>query len=565
MERQTTIKKLFYDEGIQFAIPPYQRAYSWEVDRDRKQVEQFIIDIKEQNPRKKYFLGHFLFEKDEYKENKYWVIDGQQRLTTVIIFFSCLIRELERRQQELGKIFDFNGEELEIWRISENYIMFGKKYKFETVPYDNPFFESVIYINNDKSTADTSSARRILAAKKVITKVIEAANTEEILNWRKILDDAVITTFEISDKVQATQIFAFQNDRGKDLTTLEKLKAYLMHKMYSVCDEEDPEHIIKNIESVFSDIYKQSERIKFDEDQVLNFHNIAFLSGWENPLNNVKEELKKAENKEQWIKDFVINLKETFINVEIIEKQSEINCAVADILMLDTHNSMPFLLKLFHYHKENNNLIEKVSRLVEHILFKLEFKIADYRTNSLPYIAKKYNGNEITLEEELIYYEEQGFQDWWDFNGYCKNFFTSSYHFYENIKYVLWKYENYLREQHRRRPMTPVEFKNKLWAKRLENSTDHITPRDPNFTTYSEDFKKDWLNNIGNLVLMVWGDNSSKKNFNPVDKMDLFDSDYSSHKEIRDILFSKSKWGAEEINERREKIVKFVLENWNIE
>jgi uncharacterized protein with ParB-like and HNH nuclease domain len=98
MERQSTIKKLFHEEGIHFSIPPYQRAYSWEYDKDKKQVQQFIIDIKEQNPNKKYFLGHFLFEKDEINENKYWVIDGQQRLTTVVIFFSCLIRELEERK-----------------------------------------------------------------------------------------------------------------------------------------------------------------------------------------------------------------------------------------------------------------------------------------------------------------------------------------------------------------------------------------------------------------------------------------------------------------------------------
>lgn len=29
MERQTTIKKLFHEDGIQFAIPAFQRAYSW--------------------------------------------------------------------------------------------------------------------------------------------------------------------------------------------------------------------------------------------------------------------------------------------------------------------------------------------------------------------------------------------------------------------------------------------------------------------------------------------------------------------------------------------------------
>jgi uncharacterized protein with ParB-like and HNH nuclease domain len=128
MERQTTIKKIFHEDGIQFAIPSYQRAYSWELDKDRKQIEQFINDIKDQNPNKKYFFGHFLFEKDENKETKFWVIDGQQRLTTVIIFFTCLINELEKREKETGKLLDNEGNEIDmsIWRIRENYIKLGK-------------------------------------------------------------------------------------------------------------------------------------------------------------------------------------------------------------------------------------------------------------------------------------------------------------------------------------------------------------------------------------------------------------------------------------------------------
>jgi len=567
MERQTTIKKLFHEDGIQFAIPAYQRAYSWEYDKDRKQIEQFIIDIQDQNPKKKYFLGHFLFERNENMETKFWVIDGQQRLTTVIIFFSCLIRELENREKDQGKLIDEEGSEIEIWRFKENYIKIGKTYKFETVFYDNPFFESFVYEHNENAMMDTSSARRISVAKTVFTKLFKDAELKEILIWKKIIDEAVITTFEVPDKVQATQIFAFQNDRGKDLTTLEKLKAFLMHKLYVVSENDNPEKQIKNIETVFSDIYKQSERITYNEDQVLGFHNIAFLSGWESPLKNAKDELNRLPDnstREKWIKEFVLNLKETFTSIELIEKQSEQNCSVADVLIIDIQNSMPLLIKLYHYHKNDFNLIEKFSKMMENILFKLEYKIADYRTNSLHSVAKHYKGNETKLENKLKYYIDNGFQDRWNFNGNCKNYFNSNWHYHNNIKYVLWKYENHLRQQNRTRQMTPIEFKNKFNAKRLENTTDHITPQDPNFTKYTEEFQNKFLHNIGNLVLMVWGDNSEKKNNNPVDKVNLYDSDFYSHKEIRDILNTRKTWGEHEISERKEKILTFIFDNWNI-
>jgi hypothetical protein len=415
---------------------------------------------------------------------------------------------------------------------------------------------------------DTSSSRRISIAKGAFENLLKKAELNDILNWKRIIDDAVVTTFEVTDKVQATQIFAFQNDRGKDLTTLEKLKAFLMHKLYAVSENDNPESQIRNIETVFSDIYKQSERITFNEDQVLGFHNTAFVSGWESPLKNVKDELNKITDnstKEKWIKDFVNNLKETFFSIELIEKQSDQNCSIADVLILDAQNSMPLLVKLYHFHKNEPLIIENLSKSIERILFKLEYKIADYRTNSLHSVAKHYSGNLTKLQNDLNNYVERGFQDWWNFNGNCKNYFNSNWHYHGNIKYVLWKYENQLRQENRTRQLTPLEFKNKFNAKRLENTIDHITPQNPSFTKYTEEFQKKFVNNIGNLVLMVWGDNSEKKNNNPIDKVNLFDSDFYSHKEIRDTLNNRKTWGEQEITERKDKILNFIFKNWGIQ
>ena len=76
------IKALFYRD-VRYVIPSYQRAYSWE----EQQREQFIEDLRDVSD--KYYLGHFLFEKTE-NGSVLCLIDGQQRLTTIVIFFSCL-------------------------------------------------------------------------------------------------------------------------------------------------------------------------------------------------------------------------------------------------------------------------------------------------------------------------------------------------------------------------------------------------------------------------------------------------------------------------------------------
>ena len=77
MATQATIKSLFGMESLHFEIPKYQRAYSWEKD----QWMQFLDDLKDAESG--YYLGHFLFESDG--DSKYFIIDGQQRLTTCVI------------------------------------------------------------------------------------------------------------------------------------------------------------------------------------------------------------------------------------------------------------------------------------------------------------------------------------------------------------------------------------------------------------------------------------------------------------------------------------------------
>src|SRR5664280_1211896 len=89
MEASTTIKQMI--AGNKIFVPNYQRAYSWETETDKnkskKQVNVFLSDLEDYNKSSihtPYYFGHFLFE--EKQSNVFGVIDGQQRLTTIIIF-----------------------------------------------------------------------------------------------------------------------------------------------------------------------------------------------------------------------------------------------------------------------------------------------------------------------------------------------------------------------------------------------------------------------------------------------------------------------------------------------
>ncbi len=577
MDNQTTIGRLFGEDMITFVIPSYQRAYSWKVGRDGKigQVDMYLNDIKDQPRDSEYFLGHYLFEKTP--KNRYEVIDGQQRLTTTVIFMSCIVKEL--RERNIGT-FEYNNTTYATEQIYERYLQprYGSQ-KFETVPEDTSAFNNLVIkcgSANDKKDTGRMSEQRIREAANYFLENMKERTNETLYRWFSIIDNAIITTFLLSGdsaKLTATQIFAFQNDRGLSLTTLEKLKAFLMHQVYR-SDANNAISDIRFLETKFATIYNSIERIETREDTVLGYHCSAFLSSSKSPLDAIKDSLKNEKDKAQWINDFASALCKSYsLMCEIENTWRQFNSPISDVCILDKANAMPLVLKLCHYNANgieirNISAIDNVLRLVERILFKMTYTIGNYRTNNLISIAENYKPDEYdNLIANLTDKCDNGFQWYWNFNGDCLRYFTENkYHYRRELRYILYKYENYLRSQKRQPLLSPDECTNVFRDTSVSNTIDHIAPQDPDFTEYTDEFKNEYLNNVGNLSLLTWGNNSTKKNHNPAsDKvMEIYNSVFYSQKEIYETLKERGHWDEAEIKERRERIVKFVKDNWEL-
>lgn len=152
MEPKTTIRRML--SGNFISVPKYQRAYSWDKE---KQVKQFLIDLDDyinSNSVTPYYFGHFLFE--QKSGDLYNIIDGQQRLTTIEIFLSAVFKRL-------SQIRPLTVDEIE---IKEDTIKRDSKYRFSTVEYDNPFFKDYVIDQNkiSKNDLETLSSSRIADA-----------------------------------------------------------------------------------------------------------------------------------------------------------------------------------------------------------------------------------------------------------------------------------------------------------------------------------------------------------------------------------------------------------------
>lgn len=72
-----------FDTDMEYVIPLYQRAYAWE----DKQLTQLVEDIDDVAEDTNYYIGALIVSK---QGNKFEVVDGQQRLTSLYLLLNCL-------------------------------------------------------------------------------------------------------------------------------------------------------------------------------------------------------------------------------------------------------------------------------------------------------------------------------------------------------------------------------------------------------------------------------------------------------------------------------------------
>ena len=83
--KDTKLKEvLFSSTSSRIRIPRYQRPYAW----TEEQVSEYWSDIISED--QAYFLGSFIFNKENEDDGFIDVIDGQQRILTSTIFIAVL-------------------------------------------------------------------------------------------------------------------------------------------------------------------------------------------------------------------------------------------------------------------------------------------------------------------------------------------------------------------------------------------------------------------------------------------------------------------------------------------
>ena len=577
---QKTIRGLFDGSKI-FNIPKYQRAYAWE----KEHLEDFVDDIENQKLDKDYFFGTILFQEKKEMSDDFEnidIVDGQQRITTLIIFMKLLLDQLRG-----------NGKEIEIRRLEDRYICLYGKHKLRVLQDDNDFFKSYILGDNPLSTGNvrTPSQKRLHDAKNFLRQRLEKYTPETLLEFKDKIERTKVLTYSVEDTAEATLIFETTNDRGKSLTNLEKTKSFLMYKTYLASG--DPEDLLNTLQSRFGEIYRDYETIKnrVEENSILQYHFIAFekwndRSEYQNYVQTLKNKVHKLVNDNRseakiFIDRYSHELQESFVIMKELLLNSEPH--LRDVFALNRQaNFYPLLIKAYKQdNSEGKQNFKRVVQLVEIICFRV-FGIRRRRPiTGREYLARRardFNGN----FEDLINNHLKGFVD-----SYCNNDefgrYLSSPNFHNEVdrnnqNYLFWKYENHLRtkEQPIFSEMSYDEFSNR--DSRTKFSIEHIIPQNPNenkvtiegsesiLPEINKDFEEIYLHCIGNLTIDPKSANSSKLNrpFEYKDQNYFRKAPLKTQNELADFLNQETgRWDDISIQKRQEKILEFALDYWD--
>ncbi len=119
---QKTIKDLFQAKQCDFLIPDYQRPYAWgeaECQTLWNDLVEFAIpdnNADKFNQNEEYFLGPIVTFKNE--KGKMEVIDGQQRLTTLMLLLRAFYAKFGQMQDEDSLLTKKDIEKC-LWKTDE--------------------------------------------------------------------------------------------------------------------------------------------------------------------------------------------------------------------------------------------------------------------------------------------------------------------------------------------------------------------------------------------------------------------------------------------------------------
>jgi uncharacterized protein with ParB-like and HNH nuclease domain len=322
-----TIGELFGNKDSLYQIPRYQRPYSWGEDQLIKLWDD-LMDAQLFEPN--YFLGSIITAKPEDNTSYLDIVDGQQRLTTLLIMI-CVCRDLFPNLN--SDIIEENPHAIDASMIKSSIRLNDRLQRLRLRTHSNhssDFDELIITDGNTiNNTRPKKKDLRIEQAPKYKfmnssaffkEKFEELGEKKTGLFINYLFEKVKIIRIDCLSVGFAIKLFQVLNDRGLDLSNSDLIKSFLIGKIYKKYEKDS--EVSRQFEDQFLDDWKSCETMAIDTEESMNNLFVMFeyylLEG--NPSKSLYDELKTLfENRDandviREFKKFVETYKERIFN-----------------------------------------------------------------------------------------------------------------------------------------------------------------------------------------------------------------------------------------------------------
>ncbi|MFD7294963.1 DUF262 domain-containing protein [Streptomyces sp. NPDC059897] len=225
------LKELF--GHARYDIEYYQREYAWSADDVRTLVADLLDTFNpswspgqrhRRDENDTFFLGPFVYAQEREEDNVRFLVDGQQRFTTLHLLFLHLYRRARElpssRETEfkLDRVITEHGPGKDhIFRIDIDERRPALEALYRDRPYEVPLGASLSVRNLH---ARSTQMDELLAER------LEAEHIPQFVDW--LLSKVQLVGIKAPSRSVGFRIFESMNDRGARLTSVDLLKSYLL-------------------------------------------------------------------------------------------------------------------------------------------------------------------------------------------------------------------------------------------------------------------------------------------------------------------------------------------------
>lgn len=280
-------------------VPAFQRNYAW----DKKHIYELIDSINDNNDN--YYIGNILIENSNGNGKPDIIIDGQQRITTLMLILSVVgdLTSDKKVKNNIDNILFFNKKE-------------GKtRLSFTRKNLNNAFHEIVC---KKEFTEEDKNSKKFYSNKKYIEDKIKDYSKEEIKNIYKKIESISFVVIRFNQG-KVHELFEGLNSKGKPLTSIQLIKNTIFGQSKTK-NEKNEKKIISVWESMEKNYEKKEHNILwFDKF----FKHFAYQKYGHISNSNVFLKIKKEVNQAEDILNYSTEL-ESFSELYIKVRSSNL-------------------------------------------------------------------------------------------------------------------------------------------------------------------------------------------------------------------------------------------------